>query len=190
MSNIMDHVSGEMEHYSTYTSMINTHLKDIVGGFKQKCAQYNTVANQKKQNSDLKKIKKIKIPDMQEGVLKGYMILRHIVTKYGDTPLSKKVRGQANASMAGAIAFDTFCGRKKEWEILEYDYVKTVLDNEGWYLECPDHKTAATYGTIAKLLTPGLFQALLAYSKLHRPSGCKTFLVPAVDGALIGGPGA
>ena len=37
-------------------------------------------------------------------VLKGYLILKEIAHKYGDKPLSKRVRGQANAAIAGAIA--------------------------------------------------------------------------------------
>ena len=183
MSNTMNHVSGEMDYFESYTKLIETHLKDIVGGFKQKLGQRSSISHQKKQATDLKLIKKIVIEQMQEGVLRGYIILSGILKKYGDKELPKNIRGMANAAMAGAIAFDTFCGRKKEWEILSYDYVKSVLDNNGWYLECPDHKTASTYGTIAKLVTPGLFLAMLAYSKLHRPPGCKTFLVPAVAGA-------
>ena len=40
------------------------------------------------------------------------------------------------------------------------------------------HKTAKTYGSIAKLLTPGLKEAFKVYASLHRPEGFKYFLVP------------
>ena len=91
--------------------------------------------------------------------------------------------GLANAAMAGGIAFDTFSGRKMEWEILDHSYVDGVLAANGDHLVCSAHKTSKTYGSIAKLLTPGLFEAFQCYNRLHRPADCTRFLVPAVEGA-------
>jgi len=147
----------------------------------KRCSQHEASANRREQQADL--INQINIPVMQAAVRKGYMTLKAIEEKFGESPLPKNVRGHANAAMAGGIAFDTFSGRKMGWERLLRLYVIGVLHANGDHLVCSEHKTSMTYGSIAKLLTPGLFQAFLCYSRLHFPDGCETFLVPATEGA-------
>ena len=106
------------------------------------------------------------------------MTLQAIFEHHSDNPLPSSVRGHANAVIAGAIAYDTFCGRKLEWEIAEYEYVRECLTEGLDYIVCEKHKTCATYGSLAKYLSPGLQQALWVYGSLHRPEWCNTYLVP------------
>ena len=115
--------------------------------------------------------------------LNGYKTLKAIEKKFGGDRLPKGVRGVANACMAGGIAFDAFSGRKMEWEILHHLYVTTQLQNGSVSMICDRHKTAKTYGSIAKLLTPGLCEAFACYARLHRPEWCETFLAPVIEGA-------
>jgi hypothetical protein len=176
-------VKNQQDNFEEYTSVLKNLMNDLTGGYQKRCSQHKATSNRLKQQADLTLIKQINIPAMQAAVLKGYMILKAIEEKFGDSPLTKNVRGHANAAMAGGIAFDTFSGRKMEWERLLRLYVIGVLHANGDHLVCSEHKTSMTYGSIAKLLTPGLFQAFLCYSRLHFPDGCKTFLVPATKGA-------
>ena len=81
--------------------------------------------------------------------------------------------------MAGAIAFDTFPGRKKEWEIALYQYVLSMLEKNADHLVCSEHKTMKQYGSIAKVLTHGVLGCSQTYRELPRPAGFKYFFVPA-----------
>jgi hypothetical protein len=101
----------------------------------------------------------------------------------GKQHLPRLARGAANAAISGGIHFDTFGGRKWEWEHAENEYVCSVLDAEQKHLVCQKHKTSKTDGGLAKKLTPGIFEALRWYRKLPRPEGCQTFLVPVSDKA-------
>lgn len=154
-------------------------VADIKSCFHKREKESKALLHRMKQQADLKVVKSIDIKRMQTAVLKGYVVLKRIEATFGNRPLPKRVRGKANAAMAGAINFDTFPGRKKEWEIMKFDYVMEVLAEMGNCLVCPDHKTAACYGSIAKYLTPGLLEAFITYARLHRPEDCTTFLVPA-----------
>ena len=170
-------------HFEQYKSVLTNLKEDLTGGFQKRCTQFKANQLQKKLAEDLRVIKTIDIPTMQNLVYDSFIILATIEDTYGKKPLHKHVRGKANSCMAGIICFDTFAGRKKEWEKALWDYITSVLDAHGDHIVCEDHKTASTYGSIAKLLTPGLFQAMVVYARLYRPPGCKTFLVPAVDEA-------
>lgn len=86
--------------------------------------------------------------------------------------------------MAASIWLNTFGGRKKEWEIMTYAHCKGQLDANLNHVICSNHKTAPTYGDLAKLLTPGVFKSFQCYSDdLPRPADCETFLVPATPNA-------
>jgi len=170
-------------HFAAYKSVLRSLVDDLNRGYRKRCAESRATSMRKKQADDLKLLKQTDVPTMQAAILEGYIALAAIEKRYGNRPLDKKTRGRANACLAGGIALDTFPGRKMEWEALVYQYVMSVLNSHGDHLVCSDHKTAQTYGSIAKLLTSGLFLAFLCYSRLHRPGGCETFLVPATQGA-------
>ena len=102
-------------------------------------------------------------------------IRRHFA---GHQKLPRNVRGLANARVAGAVTFDTFCGRK-EWEDVEYDYVRSMLDKVADHIVCSNHKTMRQCEPTAKVLTHGLLDALKVYASLPRPRGFKSFFVPA-----------
>ena len=97
---------------------------------------------------DLKLIKDIQVEKLQEAVLKGYIVLERIKKKYhGQASLPRKIRGLANACMAGGIAFDTFPGRKGEWEGLPFSYASQVLEDMLDHFVCSEHKTWQVYGS-------------------------------------------
>ena len=103
-------------------------------------------------------------------------IRRHFA---GHQKLPRNVRGLANARVAGAVTFDTFCGRKEEWEEVENDYVRSMLDKVADRIVCSNHKTMRQCEPTAKVLTHGLLDALKVYASLPRPRGFKSFFVPA-----------
>ena len=179
-----------MPHFEEFQAVVANIRNDFTGGYHKRCLEFKAEAHRLKQDADLALVKNISIPVLQAAVFEGYKALKQIANQYQSNQLPRNIRGLANSAIAGGIAFDTFCGRKREWELLDYDYVKEVLDNDEDFVICSHHKTAKTYGSIAKLLTPGLFEALLCYSKLHRPAGISTFLVPAGEGTCISLPWA
>ena len=184
-------VTNATQDYEKYKAVLMALEDDLTSGSLKRCAEHKAESQRLKQQTDLILIKQISIPMLQAAVLRGYKTLATIEATYKDAPLPKNVRGLANAILAGGIAFDTFSGRKKEWEIMSSTYVHGVLDKNGECLVCSDHKTARTYGSIAKLLTPGLLGAFSCYAQLHKPEKCNTFLVPAVDStAIVSLPGA
>ena len=176
-------VTQKLDNFQEYQAVLENLQTDISGGYQKRCLEHRAEAHRLKQDADLASIKKINIKELQSAVLEGYTCLKAIQEKYNDSPLPKNVRGLANAIIAGGIAFDTFPGRKKEWELLTFDYVAEVIEAQSDFVVCSKHKTAKVYGSIAKLLTPGLFDAFACYAKLHRPAWCTTFLVPAIDNA-------
>ena len=68
--------------------------------------------------------------------------------------LTLKAHVEANAIIAAGIYLDTFGGRKMEWENALYSHVKTRMDNGNDFIVCSEHKTAKTYGDLAKYVSP------------------------------------
>ena len=176
-------IKGEEGTHASEFSDVLTSLREVLkSGWRQRCEDHRIRALVEKKQVDLKLIKEIKVEKLQEAVLKGYIVLERIKQKYhGQASLPRKIRGLANACMAGGIAFDTFPGRKGEWEGLKFIYGSKVLEGMLDHFVCSEHKTWQVYGSIAKLLTPGLFQAFCCYKSLCRPEDCTIFLVPAND---------
>ena len=154
-------IKGEEGTHASEFSDVLTSLREVLkSGWRQRCEDHRIRALVEKKQVDLKLIKEIKVEKLQEAVLKGYIVLERIKQKYhGQASLPRKIRGLANACMAGGIAFDTFPGRKGEWEGLKFIYGSKVLEGMLDHFVCSEHKTWQVYGSIAKLLTPGLFQA-------------------------------
>jgi len=173
---------GDPDTPIDYKHVLEKFARDIREYWLQRSHPAQTEAHSKKQMSDLKIIKMIDIPVLQAAVLKGYATLMHISDHFGNNQLPAKIRGTVNSCMAGGIAFDTFSGRKFEWEILTWLYVLEVLGTKQDFLVCSEHKTASTYGSIAKYLSPGLRKAFEVYASLWRPEGFKYFFVPANAG--------
>ena len=165
-----------------YKDVLDKFIGDIEDSWTKRCHEHAATMHQRKQASDLNIIKQIKIPALQGAVYKGYATLFHIREHFGDAPLPKNIRGLANSVLTGGVCFDAFSGRKLEWEIMLWMYVQGVLEKNGDHFVCSQHKTAKTYGSIAKYLPPGLAKAFKVYAALHRPAGFKYFFVPARTG--------
>ena len=182
--------------FPQYQQMLAKLTMDFEAGWKIRCQQYKDKMHIVKQERDRVTIKHIKMDVLTRCVHKGYCTLKHIADVFapvgGSTvPLPTKVRGLANACLAGGIACDTFSGRKMEWEIMLWLYVCGVLANGQDFVICDKHKTCKVYGSIAKYLPPGLLEAFRLYARLHRPEGCQYFLVPAQFGTdRVSLPGA
>ena len=175
-------IRGEGAFFNEYKTVLDQLLVDLGGGWNRRFAEHKAKMLVKKHQKDLEIIKAIEIPELQHAVLKAYVTLQRIRDAFGAEPLTKKARSVSNQCMAVGIGFDTFSGRKKEWEILLHLYIMDVIAMCEKILVCSDHKTAKTYGSIAKLLTPGLFEAFVCYASFFRPPGCEYFLVSPFEG--------
>jgi hypothetical protein len=184
-------MSNEDDAWQQYMDVLNRFVGDIENSWTKRCKEYAAQMHLNKQAADLAIIKQIRIPTLQRAVYKGYATLLNIQSHFGTDSLPKNVRGLANAALAGGIAFDTFSGRKYEWEILKHAYVHDAICNGGDHLVCSQHKTAKTYGSIAKFLSPGLATAFAVYDSFARPDGFARFIVPASYGTTkVSLPGA
>jgi len=88
----------------------------------------------------------------------------------------------ANTIMAGIIYYNGFAGRSGEWHRMTKAHVQEQISQGKSYLICPDHKTAKTYGDLAKHIFPGTAQAMQMYMSLDQ-SNSELFFVPAAGGA-------
>lgn len=172
-------LTSEPGPWVQYKQVLDAFKSYLDSGVRKKCVEAAALMQAQKQRDDLEAIKKLPpIADLQAAVGKAYKCIQQICKDFGDQPLPSQVRAQLNACLVFAISIDTFAGRKKEWEVLKFQHVVDQLNKNLDYIICSDHKTAATYGDIAKWLSPGLVEAFKLVVKLHRPEGCTTFLVP------------
>lgn len=168
-----------------YKLALQALIDDCKSGYTKRCNEQSELSLAAKARRDLQSFKKMpKVPRLQAAVKDAYCTLKIIADKFKhDETLPRWARGAANVAVVGAISFDTFAGRKGEWERAEYHYLCEVLSSDQRFIVCKEHKTAKTYGDLAKKLTPGLFDALCMYSRLPRPDACRTFLVPVAEAA-------
>lgn len=182
MRNAIQGLAGNIDEYKL---ALHTLIGDLKAGHSKRCALHKEEGIAQKARDDFQAMKHMpQVTQLQASVKEGYMTLHAIADKFEGQPFVPKLaRGAANAAIAGGIHFDTFGGRKWEWEHADYEYVCSVLDAEEDFIVCKQHKTSRTYGDLAKKLTPGLFDAFACYRRLPRPAGCTTFLVPATQSA-------
>jgi len=186
LSRIIMFLRSEHGPWVHYEKVLMSFMDDLSAGWKKKCTRAERARAGKKRDDDRARLKKIpSITEMQKAIEKAYITMKALADhyKHATCSMSKQDRILANAIMAGAMLLDTFMGRKKEWEILDAEYVKQVLDMCQDFIECKDHKTHRTYGDIAKWLSPGLMECMRAYMAMPRPGGVTTFLVPSKSGA-------
>ena len=166
---------------SNYSTVLEQLVSELNAGHMKRClaAYHESISAKVEEDREaLRQMPAVSV--LQEAVQHGYMVLIWVADQFGHAAkLPPRVLSIVNACMAGAIAFDTFAGRKGEWESLDWSYVNAhVLQQKNHYVICKRHKTFKTYGELCKRLTPGLFKAFEVYSTYPRPAGCKTFLVP------------
>jgi hypothetical protein len=75
-------------------------------------------------------------------------------------------RLEAATALVGVIFYNSFAGRSGEWELMQRSHVKDHLDKHNTFLLCPQHKTVATYGTLAKHIPAGSWHAFRLYLDL------------------------
>ena len=88
------------------------------------------------------------------------------------------VRFAVNVILAGILYLNGFAGRSGEWQIMLLSHVVDQLGKGIDYLVCPNHKTASTYGELAKYIAPGTVEALKLVIKLPN-RGTKKLFEPA-----------
>ena len=72
----------------------------------------------------------------------------------------------ATTAIVGIIHFNSFAGRSGEWQCMTKAHVQDQHDKGANHLVCKKHKTAKTYGALAKYVPPGTFSAMLVYMSL------------------------
>lgn len=185
-------INCEPGPWKEYINVLNAFQKEMKGGLRKKCVEQKRKFSREKMCEDRAAIKNFPIvQDMRKCLKEAYICLRIMSKQFAGKPaLSKAARGEANGIVAAAIYLDTFGGRKLEWELAGHDYIKGQLDKGMDYIVCSHHKTAKTYGDLAKYLSPGLQECFKCYLELPRPNECPTFLVPPVKAKTVSIPGA
>ena len=176
---VQEDMEGHLEFAEQYQWCLHTLVDDLRGGLAKLCGHAQEEGHRHQAKEDGLAIQDFPpVPLLQEAVREGYFTLAY-VTKMcvvqQEVPYMARVA--CNTVLAGAIHYDTYAGRIWEWEHLDAIYMQGVLAANQRHIVCQHHKTARCYGDIAKKLTPGLFAALVDYSKLPRPAACKHFFV-------------
>jgi len=69
--------------------------------------------------------------------------------------LTLRLSIEALTACVGIIHYNSFAGRCGEWEIMKREHVQDQLSKGSTFLLCDVHKTAGTYGAVAKYVPPG-----------------------------------
>ena len=77
----------------------------------------------------------------------------------------------ATTIMIGIIWFNGFGGRSKEWQIMMKGDILRQLACHPHFVICPDHKTARTYGDLAKWIAAGTLAAITFYCNMPCHTG-------------------
>lgn len=88
-----------------------------------------------------------------------------------------KLKLEAVTAIVGIINFNAFPGRSGEWSMMLRSHVEEQLANNANYLMCNKHKTASTYGALAKHVPKGSFEAFRLFVALPGKS-TELFLEP------------
>ena len=181
------HLHGGVGPWEHYSKVLEQFVKDLQGGFRKRCVEARGINVNKKRKSDAQAL--TQLPDvkcLQSAVRQAYIILQALSTKFaGLDTMPPCARAVANACIAGAVLLDTFMGRSMEWEILTHEHLAAQLDAGRDVIVCAEHKTFRRYGELAKYLSPGLVEALKAYTALPRPAVDGYFFLPAQGGTKM-----
>jgi hypothetical protein len=178
-------VEGELGHWQEFTAALNRLLTHLEGGYRKRSAAIKDRNVLAKQQEDLSRIRKLPtVQQLKEGVANGFTILKLISRTYAGHSgrLPARVQGLANCCLIGSVWLNMFGGRKMEWETLSLKQVQHIFQDDIDYIVVMNHKTAATYGSLAKWLPPGVRDAFACYMRLPRPDDVTTFFVPAHAG--------
>ena len=168
-----------------YMAVLKQLVLNLETGVKKRLAIAKLLKVDKKYKDDTEAIKKLPSPaEFRKAVASSYRILKLIHDKFSqaDGLMPQRVQGLANSCLAGALYVGAFAGRNGEWEKLDVAAVDRMLSEGKDWIPVDSHKTARTYGDLAKWLPEGLKHAFAAYRELPRPDGVNTFFVPSRDG--------
>ena len=176
-------------HVAGYQNALESLIKDVNSGYKHRLERSRIESQIAKRRFDRARLDEFpSVPRLQHAVREGYIVLGKVNQHYKSTGrMTSRMWGAANSSLSGGIHFDTFCGRRHEWEHAKFAVIIDVLKKHQTWFPTDDHKMRRVYGEIAKKITPGLFVAFDIYATFPRPDDCETFLVPvqsAAGGAL------
>eukprot|EP00971_Amphidinium_carterae_P109926 2177718-Amphidinium_carterae.1 len=71
---------------------------------------------------------------------------------------------EATTAVVGIIAYNSSVGKSGEWSLMQASHVREQLSLGAKFLVCPEHKTAASYGTWQSSFQLGLGRHLTSTS--------------------------
>ena len=154
--------------YSAALDQFSAFLKGGVSRKVQK-AMRSRLTNRRQKDGD--KISTLcAVPVMKEAVHRAMMMLDAIYKSYkGRDDMPDHVQREATRCLIGILVMNGFFGRKMEWEQAERDHIRQQIANGADYIICKEHKTACTYGRLAKWIAPGTIAAIEIYMSLPVP---------------------
>ena len=195
-----------MVHYCTYQSKALTDMVlkceegpwreylDVIrqlslkfqGSHLTKCQKQLQASYQTKHKEDMAALKRFPPWEMlQARVKESFLLVKLLGRKYGGAnSMPPALRAVANTHTVGSSSYNSYIGRKMEWELLELLYMRGVLASEESHITCTKHKTWWTYGDLAKHLTPGNKDLYKCYDTLPRRDDSTLFFQPARPGSV------
>ena len=149
---------GPWENYRTSLGQLIDDLKLL----RKLAADEEAPKRQRKMQEDSLRVKRLPTPsDLNAAVREAFEVVKSIRSFYQDKDtMPARARGAVNTATFGAIWCGGFGGRKEEWETLpRFHVVEQLAAGRDW-LVVANHKTASTYGSIAKWLSPGVVECL------------------------------
>lgn len=168
-------------------------IKDIELKWKIALGEEKQRKHVQKQESDMLVLEKLNMGTLQKACWWEYCALVLIADHSLD--LNARMRGIVNQLISALIAYDTFSGRKGEWEHMTLNSVTDSFNQKLGYFVCPKHKTSYLYGSAIKVYHEALDMGLKLYMNFSKPEGLpegfKFLLVPSkMATATVSLPGA
>jgi hypothetical protein len=167
--------------WKQYINVIEQLIKQFQGGHMTKCQRQLQVAYQRKHNEDMEALAHFPQWSMlQPMVWESFLRVKLMGRKYeAASTMPKWARALSNTHTVGGGSYNTYIGRKWEYEHLDKEYMQGVLATNQSHIVCSQHKTSRTYGDLAKLLTPGNKELFKCYDSLPREGSGNLFFQPS-----------
>ena len=139
--------------------------EDTVEKISVRVSKQGSVQRRGRKRLDAKRIQLMPFVDILKAAIFAAMCdLKYLLTSNAFTGWSPEhYLAATGAIIVGIIYFNGFGGRSKEWQLMKKLDLQEQLNSHDNYIICPEHKTATTYGDLAKWIASGTRAAMLLY---------------------------
>jgi hypothetical protein len=140
-------------------------VDEVLCGYKRKGIDHRKDADKRKFQFDATRLENFPSKEQIKAAVHEAMLSLAVLSlnSAGKSDLDFMSKLNATTAMVGIVYYNSFAGRSGEWQTMTREHVVQQIADGKSFLLCPDHKTADTYGTLAKYVPAGSMEAM----KIH-----------------------